>query len=147
LEFPLKRFNDSTGKQWEIDIHVGSIEKVKNLCGVDLTKIFEPDLKLLGQLFDDPKLLTDVLWCLCENGDKSTFVNAMRGDALEQAANALIEDVIDFFPNAKRRELCRLQLRKIWEITGAEQAKFEAAVNSLDLTSLHSATNLGVSSD
>lgn len=142
----MKRFNDATGKQWEIDVHLGSIEKVKSLCGVDLTKLFEADMVLLGRLFDDAKTLVDVLACLCGKENDPDFLTVFRGDSLEEAAKALTEDVIDFFPNAKRRELCRSMLRKVWEITETQQAELSEAIESLP-TSSNCATNLGVSSD
>lgn len=141
----LKYFSDSTGTKWSLDINVGSVEKVKSACGVDLTKLFSNELELLTELFDNTSTLAEVLWVLCETPGttKESFKSALKGDSLGLAANALVDDVIDFFPNPRRRELCRATVRKLWETVEQEQAKAESQLNSLNSTLSNSAGSLG----
>ncbi len=142
----MKRFLDSNGKQWEIDVHLASLERVNDACGIDLTQLFGDGLTMLSKLFDDAGHLTKVLWCLCgpEQGDegKAEFLKAMRGDALEAGANALVDAVIDFFPNARRRELCRAAVEKMWATVTAGQDLAERKLAEIEPASLVSAGRL-----
>ena len=115
----MKTFTDNTGRTWTLLVNVATIKRVRALCGVDLNSIIEvedgkPTTKLLERLSTDPVLLVDVLYAVCrpECGQKGVsdedFGAAMAGDAIEQATSALLDEVIDFFPEAKR-----LAFRKI----------------------------------
>lgn len=140
----MKRFLDSTGKQWEFDVNLESIERVKSICNVDLSDLFGDDLKLISSLFENPSLLVSVLWELCEHQDdtlKAAFRKSMRGDSLELAASALVDDVIDFFPNARRRELCRATVQKLWQTVDVSQKEAEKLLAGYDPTSLNSVTS------
>ena len=115
----MKSFTDNLGRAWTLVVNVATIKRVRALCGVDLNSIIEvedgkPTTKLLERLSTDPVLLVDVLYAICrpECDSKSVtdedFGAAMAGDAIESATAALLDEVIDFFPAAKR-----LAFRKI----------------------------------
>jgi hypothetical protein len=115
----MKSFTDNLGRAWTLVVNVATIKRVRALCGVDLNSIIEvedgkPTTKLLERLSTDPVLLVDVLYAVCrpECDSKSVtdedFGAAMAGDAIESATAALLDEVIDFFPAAKR-----LAFRKI----------------------------------
>lgn len=143
----MKTFKDSTGKAWTININLGMIETVKALHGINLHELFADDMKLIGTLFDDPPLLANVLWTVCGNSGPVSpeFLAGLGGDELEAAANALIEDIIDFFPK-RRRETLRAMVAKTWEIVDATQAKGREILTGIDPTSLPFATSSGASS-
>lgn len=140
----MKYFNDTTGKQWKIDVNVGSLETVAAQTGIDLTQLFSEELGLLNELYANPVILCKVLWAFNgepESPSKPGFLAAMGGDALENAADALVSDVIDFFPNARRRELCRATLAKIKEAAEMAYNKAEKNLSELNAASLTSATS------
>lgn len=138
----MKSFTDNTGKQWEINVNVNTIERVRDLCGIRLDKLFDDNLSLLEAVLDDPLRLTDVLWAVVgDGGDKVAFLMSLAGDALESAANALVEATIDFFPNPKRRHLLRETIRKAWAAVNATADKATAILDGLDPTSFTPATN------
>ena len=66
---------------------------------------------LVERLISDPVLLCDVVYVVCkEEADSKDvsdedFGRAMAGDALEHATTALLEELIDFFPQGRRRLL------------------------------------------
>lgn len=137
----MKLFKDNNGKEWILDINVGTIELVKARTGVDLTKLFEGQMELLGKLFSDPVQLVVVLWAAVRqpdatDDDRLKFYSVLRGDALESAATALVEDVIDFFPNRRQREIWRETVKKLWEVVDEVQTKQAAALQQLNPTSL-----------
>lgn len=140
----MKYFNDTTGKQWKIDVNVGSIEDVAAQTGINLTGLFSEELGLLNRLYSEPGLLCHLLWSFCGDGTeagRTAFLSVMKGDVLELAADALVSDVIDFFPNARRRELCRATLAKIREAAEMAYNKAEKNLSELNAASLTSATS------
>lgn len=115
----MKSFTDNLGRTWTLVVNVAAIKRVRALCDVDLNSIVEvedgkPSTRLLERLSGDPVLLVDVLYAICKpecdqkNISDEDFGAAMAGDAIESATNALLEETVDFFPEAKR-----LAFRKI----------------------------------
>ena len=116
----MKSFTDNLGRTWTLVVNVAAIKRVRALCGVDLNAIVEidknnnPTAELLERLSTDPVLLVDVLYAVCkpECEQKSVsdedFGAAMAGDAIEQATSALLDEVVDFFPTAKRAALQKI---------------------------------------
>ena len=110
----MKTFTDNTGRTWTLSVTVGTIKRVRALCGVDLANIITmesgktPNVGLLERLAADPVLLVDVLFAVCKPEADAKgitdeeFGRAMAGDAIELAATALLDEIIDFFPEAKR---------------------------------------------
>ncbi len=115
----MKSFTDNLGRAWTLVVNVATIKRVRALCGVDLNSIVEvedgkPSVKLLERLSGDPVLLVDVLYAVCKpecdqrNVSDEDFGASMAGDAVEQATDALLDEVIDFFPAAKRAAFQRI---------------------------------------
>ena len=116
----MKSFTDNMGRTWTLIVNVAAIKRVRALCGVDLNAIVEvgrdntPTAELLERLSTDPVLLVDVLYAVCKpecdrkNISDEDFGAAMAGDAIEQATSALLDEVVDFFPTAKRTALQKI---------------------------------------
>ena len=110
----MKSFTDNAGRVWTLAVNVAAIKRVRAICGVDLNSIVEmdagnkPSAKLLERLSTDPVLLVDVLYAVCKpeadakNIGDEDFGRAMAGDAIDHATAALLDEIIDFFPEAKR---------------------------------------------
>ena len=116
----MKSFTDNLGRTWTLVVNVAAIKRVRALCGVDLNAIVEidkdqnPTAELLERLSTDPVLLVDVLFAVCkpECDQKGVtdedFGAAMAGDAIEQATSALLDEIVDFFPTAKRMAMQKI---------------------------------------
>jgi len=115
----MKSFTDNMGRTWTLVVNVATIKRVRALCGVDLNSIVEvedgkPSAKLLERLSNDPVLLVDVLYAVCrpeceqKGVSDEDFGAAMAGDAVEQATDALLDEIVDFFPAAKRKAFQRI---------------------------------------
>jgi hypothetical protein len=102
----VQKFTDKNGKEWTIEISIGSVRRVKAMLGIDLLDISGGNV--LESIASDPMRLCDVVYCLCKpeadaaGVDDYTFGEGLGGDAIESAANALIEDLISFFPSRQR---------------------------------------------
>jgi hypothetical protein len=70
-----------------------------------------------------------VIYCICkpdadaQNISDEDFGNAMGGDAIEHATTALLEELVDFFPEAKR-----LVLRKLMNAGEKVKLRMEKAL-------------------
>lgn len=146
----MKCFTDTAGRVWTLAVNVATLKRVRALCGIDLANIItldggsRPDASLLERLASDPVLLVDVLYALCKeeagrrNVTDTDFGASMAGDAIEQAAAALLDEIVDFFPSAKRRVMKRIMeaTRRFGEkaetalAAALESPRLDAALNA-----------------
>lgn len=102
----MKTFTDNRGNTWCIMITVDSIRRVRSALDIDLLEAVEG--KLIERLANDPILLCDVIYVLCHSEAQQRgvsdeeFGRAMAGDAIDQATTSLLEELVDFFPKARR---------------------------------------------
>jgi len=132
----MKTFNDNAGRTWTLAINVDAIKRVRDLVKVNLLEI--ADGKLVDRLVSDPILLCDVIYALCKpEADQRTisdsqFGAAMAGDAIDQATTALLEEVVGFFPQARRKVLAKAMAKlKTLQQTVLDRA--EAKIDSPEL--------------
>jgi hypothetical protein len=116
----MKCFKDNQNRPWTIVVNVATVKRVRSLLDINLLDVVKldeknrPNVDLLEQLASDPVLLCDVIYCICkpeadaQNISDEDFGNAMGGDAIEHATTALLEELVDFFPEAKRLVLRKL---------------------------------------
>jgi hypothetical protein len=111
-------FRDNAGRVWSVEINYASIKACRGLLGVDLLGLLDDDFAGLARLTADLIGLIDVLFVLCRDEaarlgvTDEDFGRALRGDALEHAADAFLADLADFFPNPRVRAGLRGVLAK-----------------------------------
>lgn len=144
----LKTFKDNQDRVWEITVNVNTIKRVRDLVHVDLTALHQDEAQ---RVFSDPVLLVNTLYAVCKpqadrtNVSDVVFGESLAGDHIEAASMALMEEIELFFP-ASRRPLLRAVREKAVEFGSQLTDKTLAAIQSLDLTSLKSATSSPASS-
>lgn len=112
----MKTFKDNADRTWTVTVNVDAIKRVRSLLSIDLMEAVEG--KLIERLIGDPVLLCDVIYCVCKDDADAKgitdeeFGRAMAGDAIELATTALLEELVDFFPQGKR-QLLRKALAKL----------------------------------
>lgn len=118
-------FSDQDGRSWSAIINVKVAKRLKDRLGLDLMTAFEG--KLFTELAGDPILLGDTLYVVCqeqaaERGiTDEQFGELLAGDTIDRATDALIEGIVDFFPQAAQRQI----LGKVW--TKQKQANGQVA--------------------
>ncbi len=106
-------FRDAAGKTWEVRVDVAAVKRALDLANVDL-RVIESG-KTLAELALDPVKLVDTLYAIVKPQvdaaglSDEQFAGLFAGDVLEQAATALIDGIIDFFPASQRRALTKLR--------------------------------------
>ena len=134
----MKTFTDTAGRTWTVTINVDAIKRVKSLLGVNLMDAVEGTL--LEKLVSDPVLLCDVIYAVCkpqadaQGVRDEDFGRAMAGDAIDLATTAMLEELVEFFPLARRR-LLRKALEKLRTL---ESMALTAAAERLDSPELES---------
>ena len=117
----MKTFVDTQGRTWTVTINVDAVRRVRSLLNIKLLEVVEGPL--LERLVTDPVLLCDILFALCQPEAQSKSVSdedfgrALGGDVLDGATTALLEELVDFFPSAKR-SMFRKALEKLKKLEG-----------------------------
>jgi hypothetical protein len=112
----MHKFTDTDGREWKLSIHVSAIKRVKDALDLDLLGV--ADGKLLQELSEDPMLLANVLFVLCEKQCQDAgisdeqFGEGLGGDVIAEATEALLTELVDFF-RPGRREILRRALAKV----------------------------------
>ena len=136
----MKTFQDIRDETWEIVISVGSARRVRDETGHDLLEITRGKPDVLNAFVDDVYALGSLLWSLCrpqaENRDLSPEEFAERlgnADVIEAAVQALLQSLIDFFPERTKGPLQTVLARinaKMAKRQTAATAQMEEILNS-----------------
>ena len=132
----MKTFNDNAGRTWTVTINVDAIKRVKSLLSVNLLEAVEG--KLLERLVSDPVLLCDVIYAVCKpeadakGVSDEDFGRSMAGNAIDLATTALLEELVDFFPQQRRR-LLRKALEKLRKLESMALTAAETRLDSPEL--------------
>ena len=116
----MRTFKDKEKKDWGVSITVGSLKRVKELLKIDLIEgaSDKKEDNIFIKISTDPIMLVDIIYVLCKpEADKlgisdEQFGGLMNGDSVEEATAVFIEELIDFFPTA-RRPMLRTMTEKI----------------------------------
>ena len=140
----MRTFKDNSGRTWTVELNVHQMKRVRAHLGIDLVNVIalDPDGKVKVDLVDriagDPCLLVDILWVCVEEEAKAAgvtdeqFGRSLAGDSIETATAAFLDELVDFFPGAKR-----LFLKKAVELSrkyaGESTAALEKALEDPEL--------------
>ena len=130
-------FRTTDGVEWKVAVNVGVIKRVIEDTGVRLTDIFASDAKV-GEFFSDDVKFAEVIWSIirpqAEAKQKTAddFFAVINGAVIEQAAEAMLTEIVDFFQEPRRT-----LLRRVLERFQAAQkrlvtAEFDAASRRLE---------------
>jgi hypothetical protein len=131
-------FVDNSRRTWEVAINVAAVKRIRGLLGIDLYALVDDGFKSLSKLVSDPVTLADVLYCLCKDqADKQSisdeeFGRALAGDAITQAADAFVEELIDFFPDARARASLRKAIEAGKTVRDKVLSHAERILDSID---------------
>jgi len=99
-------FTDNAGREWRLEITIGTVRRVRDLLEVDLLALDQGDPPLLTRLELDLMLLVDVIYaCLKPQADEADvtdeqFGEALGGDGVSAAHSAFWAALADFTQSA-----------------------------------------------
>ena len=138
----MKTFTDNAGRGWSLVINTLALERVDAATGVYLTELLDDQLKGLTELLRRPTRLARVLLVLVEEQlaakqiTPEQFLEGLAGDALAQATDAFIEELVDFFPDARGRAGLRTLLQKFREVRELAIHEAETRLEKIDAASV-----------
>ena len=150
----MRQFRDTKGRTWKVELNVRQMKRVRDALGVDLVNVIEARrdgtvaADTLERVANDPVLLADILWVLCEGEAKPAplpghppdggqpaaggygvteeeFGASLAGDVISDATRAFLDELVDFFPGARR-----LFLRKAVDLARKCEAEGEAVLKA-----------------
>ena len=110
----MKTFTDNRGRVWEVELNIRQMKRVRDILGIDLVNVISANkdgsvsTDTLERVSNDPILLVDILWVLCEGQAKPAgvtdedFGSSLAGESIEEATRAFLDELVDFFPGARR---------------------------------------------
>lgn len=134
----MKSFTDRQGRSWAIEINYTSLRRVHALTGINLTRIVDPQANVMEQLTGDPFVLFDCLVAILQPQlDEKEVTAEQFGEALDEesgdkASMALIEAIIDFFPEGKRMLLKRALTKVLTAAERRQLATLDQALQAVE---------------
>jgi hypothetical protein len=131
-------FVDNSRRTWEVAVNIAAVKRIRGLLGIDLYSLVDDGFKSLSKLVSDPVTLADVLYCLCKDqAEKQSisdedFGRSLAGDAITQAADAFVEELIDFFPDARARASLRKAIEAGKTVRDKVLSHAEKILDSID---------------
>lgn len=143
----MAKFTDKCGREWVVSLDVRGFEDVRSGAGIDLQQVvdeltrFDGQGEQLGALMGDPVRLVKVLWVLCADQAQNKapavapeeFGRGFGGDALEDAADALLEELVSF-TRRQPRAILRAGLAKVKREQAEALPKVLAAIEAATLS-------------
>lgn len=139
----MRQFTDTKERVWEVELNVRQMKRVRDVLGIDLVNVIQAGkdgavaTDTLDRVANDPILLVDILWVLCEGQAKAAgvtdddFGSSLAGDSISDATRAFLDELVDFFPGARR-----LFLRKAVDLARKYETEnlglLEKALNSTE---------------
>jgi len=128
-----REFQDALGRAWTINITCSSLKRITANAGFDIAEIGNG--KALELFSGSTTHLLDILWPLvaADAGNRGiseeSFGDGLRGDAITGTVKALKEELLDFFPSARRHLMQRL-LAKMETVLGQAGEKALADIDA-----------------
>src|SRR5688572_23158083 len=100
-------FRDNRETDWIVSLNVRKISELRDLFALDLVD----EGQSYERMAADPCLLVNVLWYLCSKQaderklDQEGFAEALVGDAIDRATEAVLDAIANFSQKSKRELL------------------------------------------
>lgn len=112
----MRAFKTVDGTEWSVQVNVGTVKRVLDETGLKLTDLFAGDKRLNAFFADDVQfclVLAAVVRPQLEERSKTTdeFLSVIDGTCVEQAVEALVGEVADFFPEPRKGQLKRVMAK------------------------------------
>ncbi|MBO4708502.1 MAG: hypothetical protein J5727_01840, partial [Kiritimatiellae bacterium] len=98
----MKTFTDNKDRVWEVELNIRQMKRVRDILGIDLVNVISANkdgsvsTDTLERVANDPILLVDILWVLCEGQAKPAgvtdedFGSSLAGESIEEATRAFL---------------------------------------------------------
>ena len=147
-------FTDRADRTWNLVLNVSMAKQIKDRLEYDVLNLEQFNI---SKLFNDPYLLVNILWVICEkqtekmkwvkkwieNGeeiklekvavDQDEFGEGLAGETIDKATEALLNEISDFLPNHRLRKIFSQGLKKTEEAMDKIFNQMEKVLESPEL--------------
>jgi hypothetical protein len=143
----MPKFKDSKGRDWDVDITVAVVRRVRNEVkgtdgkGFELLELADVGSETFRRVLADPVQLGQVLFVVClpqarEAGiDRDQFEDALAGDSLADGTRALLESIAAFSPSPAIRAALGKEMRALTEATERVHRRLADSIDEASMTS------------
>ena len=155
----MSTFKDNAGRTWSVTLNVLQMKRIRAQLGIDLVNVIALDsggkvkTDLVDRIASDPCLL----WVCVGDEAKAAgvtdeeFGRSLAGDSIDEATAAFLDELVDFFPGAKRlflKKAVEIARKFAGEWTGAlEKALNDPQLDARIVQSINSSTSSPESSE
>lgn len=134
----MRKFKDNSGREWSLEITVGSIKRVRNEteAKVNLYKLVDKNFEGLKTLLDDMEQLVDVVFVLVKAEDAAAFAESLSADSVKAMVDAFFEEYLDFFLDRRTADVLRMAKTRNAELIGTVCEKAKAEIAAADVNSM-----------
>lgn len=135
----MKAFKDQSGKVWTLQINVSSVKRCRAHAEVDLPGLFDDECKGLQALTSDPIKFIELIYVLIQeeakerNISQDDFESSMSGDAIECCMDAFLAELIEFFPEPRKRDALKKILKASRDLQDKIMDQAENRINSINI--------------
>ena len=142
----MARFKDTKGDEWEFDITVATLRRVRGVVQnpdgsrFELMDLASPGSPTYQRVMKDPVELCDVLFVVCDRQarersvDADAFGERLAGDSLAAAIVAFLEALASFSPSPAIRAALGKEMRALMAATENVHRRLDAAIDESSLT-------------
>jgi len=102
-------FKDNMGRDWHLDINIGHYLKIKSKLDIDLSETFSSENNWMARLAAHESIedLLQILEIILEKelASKDDFYEAVDGEVVAAATEAMLEAVVLFLPAHKQKAM------------------------------------------
>lgn len=136
----MRVFCDRSGREWTVDITVLTVERVKAACGIDMPALFAERMAGLDALLADQIRFLKVVFECCRPAAEKAGLTIehlqaeWNGETADAAGEAWMEELVNFFPDARKREALRTAVKTLREMGAriAEKAVAEMTPEAME---------------
>jgi hypothetical protein len=140
----MKQFKDSKSRPWNVSVTVSAMERVRDLCGENISDLIQGEPPLGVRLTTEPMLFGNVLWGVLQPQAEAQGVSReelleMEGEQYAEAFDCLMGELVGFFQKCGRKEQA-IALTKQLEVLTAAANLATKRVENLNIEKLLAST-------
>lgn len=134
----MAKFQTKDGREWEIELTVGHLKRLRVDCGIDLRDALKPGAESLVSAMGDPDKFGQMIWIFCGPQAEQagltpeSFVDGFDGEVFRAATAAVWDAIFSFFQGLTAGKKAGEAMRTGMERVDAKFAEaWSEAANSL----------------
>jgi len=133
----MSQFTTTDGMEWVLTVNVGTIKRVREQTGINLLSLVSSPAAV-SEVFQDDARLAEVFAAVVQpqltkaGRSLDDFFSCIDGTVIEQGAEALMREIVNFFPEPRRTVLLAAMEKCMAANRAKDQAGAAAALAAIE---------------